>query len=384
MKIVIASDSFKGSKSSLAVAARVEAGIRKVYPDAEILPVAIADGGEGTVDAMIAGAGGRRVTTRVTGPLGEETDSFYGMLDTGEAVIEMAAASGLPMVPADRKDPRITTTYGTGQLLRAALDAGARKIYIGIGGSATNDGGIGLAQALGASFRDAAGHELGYGGAELARLAHIDLAGLDPRLMDTEIVVSCDVNNTLCGERGASAIFGPQKGATPEMVRMLDDALAHYAEVVRTQLGIDHADTPGAGAAGGLGYALLVFAQAQLRPGIEIVLDVAGFDAKAADADLVITGEGRIDAQSVMGKVPVGVGMRAKKWGKPVLAIVGDIGPGADAVYAHGVDAIMSTVNRAMPLDEALARSGELLEDAAERVMRMVRLGTGIGSQEGR
>lgn len=375
MKIVIASDSFKGSNSSLAVAARIAAGIRKVCPDAQILPVAIADGGEGTVDAMIAGAGGRRVACRVTGPLGEAADSFYGILDNGAAVIEMAAASGLPMVPRDRRDPRVTTTYGTGELIRHALDAGARRVYIGIGGSATNDGGIGMAQALGASFTDAEGRELGYGGAGLASLARIDVSGLDARLRQTEIIVSCDVNNPLCGPQGASAIFGPQKGATPAMIAQLDAALAHYAEVVRCQLGIDRADAPGAGAAGGLGYALLVFADAVLRPGIEIVLDVADFDRKIADADLVITGEGRIDAQSVMGKVPVGVGLRAKKFGKPVLAIVGDIGAGAEAVYAHGVDAIMSTVNRAMPLDEAMGRSGELLEDAAERVMRIVRLG---------
>lgn len=378
MKIVIASDSFKGSNSSLAVAGRIETGIRKVYPDAEVVKIAIADGGEGTVEAMVAGAGGRIVPARVVGPLGETRDSFYGILDNGDAVIEMAAASGLPLVPRERRDPLAATTYGTGQLIRAALDAGRRRIYIGIGGSATNDGGIGMAQALGVSFRDAAGRELGYGGAGLSELATIDTSGLDPRLADTEIIVSCDVNNPLCGERGASAVFGPQKGATPEMVARLDAALARYASVVREQLGKDLEDTPGAGAAGGLGYALLVFTRSVLRPGIEIVLDVCGFDAKSADADLVVTGEGRIDAQSVMGKVPVGVGRRAKRLGLPVLAIVGDIGKGAEAVYDHGVDAIMSTVNRAMPLDEALARSGELLEDAAERVMRIVRLGTGI------
>ncbi len=378
MKIVIASDSFKGSNSSLAVADRIETGLRKVFADAQVVKIAIADGGEGTVEAMLSGAGGRMVTTRVTGPLGEDRESFYGILDNGAAVIEMAAASGLPLVPRDARDPRVTTTYGTGQLIRQALDAGVRRIYIGIGGSATNDGGIGMAQALGVSFRDAAGAELGFGGAGLAGLATIDTSGLDPRLADTEIIVSCDVNNPLCGERGASAIFGPQKGATPELVAQLDAALAHYAAVVHAQLGLDLAETAGAGAAGGLGYALLVFTRSVLRPGIEIVLDVCGFDEKAADADLVITGEGRIDAQSVMGKVPVGVGRRARRLGLPVLAIVGDIGKGAEAVYAHGVDAIMSTVNRAMPLDEALARSGELLEDAAERVMRIVRLGIGM------
>ena len=378
MKIVIASDSFKGSNSSLTVASRIETGIRKVFPEADIAKIAIADGGEGTVEAMIAGAGGHLVQTRVTGPLGEEIESFYGILDSGDAVIEMAAASGLPLVPKDKRDPRITTTFGTGQLIRQAMDAGVRRIYIGIGGSATNDGGIGMAQALGASFRDASGAELGFGGAALAGLDSIDTSGMDPRLKDTKIIVSCDVNNPLCGDRGASAIFGPQKGATPEMVVQLDAALRHFASVVHRQLGIDVAETPGAGGAGGLGYGLLVFTRSTLRPGIEIVLDVCGFDAKAADADLVITGEGRIDAQSVMGKVPVGVGKRAKKLDLPVLAIVGDIGKGAEAVYDHGVDAIMSTVNRAMPLDEALARSGELLEDAAERVMRIVRLGIGM------
>lgn len=375
MKIVIASDSFKGSNTSLTVAGRIEAGIRKVFSDAEVVKIAIADGGEGTVEAMISGAGGRLVTACVTGPLGEERDAFFGILDNGDAVIEMAASSGLPLVPPDRRDPRITTTYGTGQLISKAMDAGVRRIYIGIGGSATNDGGIGMAQALGVSFRDADGAELGFGGAGLAGLAKIDISGIDPRLADTEIVVSCDVNNPLCGTRGASAIFGPQKGATPAMVAELDAALAHYASIVRTQLGLDLAATAGAGAAGGLGYALLVFTRSTLRPGIGIVLDVCGFDTKAADADLVITGEGRIDAQSIMGKVPVGVGQRAKQLGLPVLAIVGDIGQGAEAVYACGVDAIMSTVNRAMPLEEAMSRSGELLEDAAERVMRMIQIG---------
>lgn len=378
MKILIAPDSYKGTNSSIMVAARIEKGIRKVCPDAEIIKIPIADGGEGTVEALIAGAGGRYLKQEVVGPMGEKREATYGILENGIGVIEMAAASGLPLVPQDRRDPRAATTYGTGQLLRAAMDKGCSQIVIGIGGSATNDGGMGMAQALGVSFKDKEGRELGYGGGPLADLASIDVSGLDPRVRDTSITVACDVSNPLCGEKGASAIFGPQKGADPEMVKLLDKNLGHYAEVVRAQLGKDAANIPGAGAAGGLGYGLMVFLGAQIKSGIETVLDTVDVDRYLSDCDFVITGEGKIDEQSAFGKVPVGVAQRVKKYNLPVLAIVGDIGAGAEAVYAYGVDSIMSTVNRAMPLSEALANSGDLLEEAAERAMRMIKIGIDI------
>ncbi|MDK2799261.1 MAG: glycerate 2-kinase [Clostridiales bacterium] len=378
MKIIIAPDSFKGSNTTIAVANTIEKGIRKVFPDAEIIKVPIADGGEGTVDALVLGAGGEFKEKTVTGPLGEKLTAKYGVLKNGVAVIEMAAASGLPLVPEDKKNPLVTTTYGTGELIKAALDDGCKQIVIGIGGSATNDGGMGMAQALGVSFKDKDGNELGSGGGELDKLATIDISGLDPRIKDTEIIVACDVSNPLCGERGASAIYGPQKGATPEMIKQLDANLRHFAGIIKEQLGQDIIDVPGSGAAGGLGAGLIVFCGAQLKSGIETVLDVVNVDKDLPTTDLVITGEGKIDGQSVYGKVPVGVGQRAKKYNKPVLAIVGDIGDGASAVYDHGVDGIMSTVNKAMPLSEAMQRSTELLEDAAERVMRIIKIGMDI------
>ncbi|MDK2811517.1 MAG: glycerate 2-kinase, partial [Petroclostridium sp.] len=245
MKIIIAPDSFKGSNTTIAVANTIEKGIRKVFPDAEIVKIPIADGGEGTVDALVLGAGGKFKEITVTGPLGEKVQAKYGILDNGAAVIEMAAASGLPLVPENKKNPMVTTTYGTGELIKAALDDGCRKIVIGIGGSATNDGGLGMAQALGVSFKDKDGKELGYGGGELEKLAVIDVSNIDPRIKDTEIIIACDVSNPLCGEKGASAVYGPQKGATPEMVKQLDANLRHFARIIKEQLGQDIIDVPG-------------------------------------------------------------------------------------------------------------------------------------------
>jgi len=378
MKVIVAPDSFKGSSTSIAVANAIEKGIKKVFPDAEVIKIPIADGGEGTVEALVLGAGGTFKEVDVKGPLGETVKARYGVLNNGSAVIEMASASGLPLVPENLRNPLVTTTYGTGELIRAALNEGCKKIIIGIGGSATNDGGIGMAQALGVSFKDSENCELGFGGGQLDKLETIDISGIDPRLKDTEIIVACDVSNPLCGERGASAVYGPQKGATPEMVKQLDSNLRHYAEKIKAQLGMDIADIPGSGAAGGLGAGLIVFCGARLKSGIETVLDEVGIDTHLPTADLVITGEGRIDSQSVYGKVPVGVGQRVKKYNKPVLAIVGGIGQGAQAVYEYGVDGIMSIVNNAMPLSEAMERSSELLEDAAERVMRIIKMGMDI------
>jgi glycerate kinase len=380
VKIVIAPDSFKGTNSALNVARAIERGIRRVAPDVEAVIVPIADGGEGTVEAVLTAAGGELREVRVVGPLGEERGAQFGVMSGGRAVIEMAAASGLPLVPEEKRNPLVTTTYGTGQLIRAALDAGCRELLIGIGGSATNDGGMGMAQALGASFRDASGRELAAGGAELARLADIDVSGLDPRLREARVTVACDVDNPLCGERGASAIYGPQKGATAAMIRSLDAALGNYASVIGRRLARDVAEVPGAGAAGGLGAGLMVFAGGKLTAGIDAILDIVRFDTLLDGVDLVITGEGKLDAQTAFGKVPVGVARRVRPHGIPVIAIAGDIGKGSEAVYAMGIRAVVSTVDRAMPLAEALAESRRALEDCGERVMRLLSVGRDLAA----
>ncbi len=384
MRIVIAPDSFKGTNTALNVARAIERGMRRAAPDIETVIVPIADGGEGTVEAVLTAAGGQLRDVEVVGPLGERRTAQFGLMSGGRAVIEMAAASGLPLVPDDRRNPLVTTTYGTGELIKAALDAGCREILIGIGGSATNDGGMGMAQALGASFRDASGRELGAGGAELERLAKIDVAALDPRLAQARITVACDVDNPLCGDRGASAIYGPQKGATPEMVRRLDAALRAYAGVVKRDLGRDVLDVPGAGAAGGLGAGLMVFAGGRLTAGIDAVLDIVRFEELLSGVDLVVTGEGRLDAQTAFGKVPVGVARRVQPHGIPVIAVAGDIGRGSQAVYAMGIRAVVSTVDRAMPLAEALAESTRALEDCGERVMRLLQVGMDLARRAGR
>ena len=293
MRIVVAPDSYKGSLAALGVAQAMERGILRVFPDAEVCTIPMADGGEGTVDALLAATGGKRRLSEVSDPLGKRITAQWGVLGDGcTAVIEMAAASGLTLQAAEQRNPRITSTHGTGELMRAVLDAGLRKIILGIGGSATNDGGTGMARALGARFLDTDGHELPDGGAALAGLQRIDLSLLDPRLRDTEITVACDVDNPLCGPRGASAVFGPQKGATPAMVAELDAALAHFAAVAQNATGRDIAEQAGAGAAGGLGAGLLFFTLAQLKPGVDIVLDAVGFSDLVKDADFVITGEG--------------------------------------------------------------------------------------------
>lgn len=374
MRIVVAPDSYKGSVSALEVANAMARGIRKVIPDAEVCKVPIADGGEGTVEALVAATGGRLETSEVTGPLGERVRAQWGILGDGRtAVIEMAAASGLPLVPPERRDPRLATTLGTGELIRAALDAGLRRIIIGIGGSATNDGGVGMARALGAHFLDARGDELAEGGATLARLAKIDLSGLDRRFREAELIVACDVDNPLCGPRGASAVFGPQKGATPALVAQLDAALARFAECARQATGRDVAGAAGAGAAGGLGAGLMFFTPAQLRPGVEIVLGAVGFAELARGADFVITGEGRTDFQTAYGKAPVGVAKAAKQFGVPVFCLSGGLGDGADDVLAQGIDAVMSICSRPMSLEECMQEGPALIEAAAARLCRIAR-----------
>ncbi|NLP41649.1 MAG: glycerate kinase [Veillonellaceae bacterium] len=376
MRIVVAPDSFKGSVSALGVANAMERGILTVFPEAEVLKAPIADGGEGTVEALVEATGGQIIYEQVMGSIGEPVKAYWGILGDGEtAVMEMAAASGLPLVPQDKRDPRVTTTYGTGQLMKSALEKGLKKIIIGIGGSATNDGGTGMAQALGARFLDASGKELPQGGGALVNLAQIDLSNMDPRVAEAEIMVACDVDNPLCGPRGASAVYGPQKGATPEMVAELDNALAVYAKVAEKATGKDMANYPGAGAAGGLGAGLLFFTNAELRPGVEIVLEAAGFENMVATADLLITGEGRTDFQTAFGKAPVGAAKVAKQYNVPVVCIAGGLGDGADDVLCQGIDGLASTVPQPMSLEECMQAGDKIVEDATARVCRLIKVG---------
>lgn len=375
MKIVIAPDSFKGSLSAHEVCIYMEKGIRRVFSDANIVNVPMADGGEGTVQSLIDATNGQLIRLKVKGPLLNEVEAFYGILGDGAtAVIEMAAASGITLISKEERNPLKTTTFGTGELIRDALDRGCRNIIIGIGGSATNDGGAGMVMALGGRLLDEKGEPIGYGGGELGKLSKIDLSSLDNRLKDCSIVAACDVDNPLCGERGASAIFGPQKGATAEMVNELDSNLAHYAEVVENTLGIRIIDYPGGGAAGGLGGGLLAFTGATLKRGIDIVIEAADLENKVKDADLVITGEGMIDYQTQFGKTPYGVAKIAKKYNKPVIAVSGGIGKAADELYYKGFDSIFSIVDKPMTLEEAIENSGSLVEAAAERIMRVLKL----------
>ena len=373
MKVVIAPDSYKGCLSALEVAKAMERGVLSVFPSTEVRKIPIADGGEGTVAALVTATNGQLRQTEVTDPLGNKIIAHWGVLGDGRtAVIEMAAASGLPLVPKERRDPRFTTTFGTGELIQAALAEGLPKIIIGIGGSATNDGGTGMARALGVRFLDAAGREVAAGGGSLAEICQIDTSALDHRLKNTVIVVACDVDNPLCGTRGASAVFGPQKGATPEMVQQLDAGLAKYASCARLATGRDVAEKAGAGAAGGLGAGLMFFTPAQLKPGVEIVLDAVGFSDIVRDADFVITGEGRTDFQTAFGKAPVGVAKVAKTHGVPVFCISGGLGEGADDVLAQGIDAVMSICDRPLSLEECMAAGAQLIEPAAARLSRII------------
>lgn len=375
MKIVIAPDSFKESLSALDVAKAIESGFREIFPDAEYVKLPVADGGEGTVEAMVAATGGRVVAATVTGPLGEPIDAFFGLSgDESIAFIEMAAASGLESVPPSQRNPLKTTSYGTGELIKAALESGVRHCIIGIGGSATNDGGAGMVQALGARLLAKDGEEIGYGGEELARLHKIDLSGLDRRIKDCRFEVACDVTNPLTGERGATAIFGPQKGATPEMIAQLDGYLRHYAAVIKRDLGVEVDDLPGAGAAGGMGAALYGFCHAELRQGIDIVTEALGLEALVKDASLVITGEGRIDSQSINGKVPIGVARVAKRHNKPVIAIGGSLTQDVDVVFEHGLDAVFSVLYSICTLDEALEHAADNLRKSARNIAATIRL----------
>ncbi|MBA4552726.1 glycerate kinase [Thermoactinomyces vulgaris] len=375
MKIVIAPDSFKESMSAMEAACAIEKGFQKVMPDAEYVKVPMADGGEGTVRSMVDATGGEIRKETVTGPLGTEVEAFYGITgDRKMAVIEMAAASGIHLVPKEKRNPLVTTTKGTGELIRAALDQGVKRIVIGIGGSATNDGGAGMAQALGAKLLDKDGNPLGFGGGELSKLDSIDLSQLDPRLKEVHIEVACDVDHPLTGERGASAVFGPQKGATPEMVAILDANLARYAQVVKETLGIDVDPIPGAGAAGGLGAGLVAFLGTSLKRGVDVVAEAVQLDKHMVQASLVITGEGKIDGQTIHGKTPVGVAKRAKKYGIPVIGIAGMLGENCDAVYRHGIDALFSIVPGTVSLETALLNGEKYTEQLAGNLARLIRL----------
>jgi len=376
MKIVIAPDSYKESLSALEVATAIERGFREIFPSAEYIKIPVADGGEGTVEAMVAATNGRIVKVAVKGPLGEQAEGFYGISgDEQSAFIEMAAASGLEMVPPAKRDPLITTSWGTGELIRHALDAGVKHIIIGIGGSATNDGGAGMVQALGAKLLDEQDRQIAPGGAALESLARIDLRELDKRLAGCRIEVACDVTNPLTGEAGASAVFGPQKGATPEMIARLDKALEHYAEIIASDLDIDVLNLAGGGAAGGMGAALYAFCGAELRQGIEIVTDALALDKHVRGADLVITGEGRIDSQTVHGKVPVGVAKVAKRYNIPVIGIAGSLTADVGVVHDHGIDAVFSVIYTICTLEKALENAGENVRMTARNVAAVLKAG---------
>ena len=355
MKIVFAIDSFKGSLSSMEAGGAAERGARAVFPDAQTVILPVADGGEGTVDALIAGLGGETVYLTVTGPLGEQVKAKYGVVpDRSLAVMEMAQAAGLTLVPEEQRDPLNTTTYGLGEMIRDAAARGCREFIVGIGGSATNDGGLGMLCALGARFYDAQGKDAGICGRDVEKIERIDLSGLDPVLKACHFRVACDVNNPLCGERGCSAIFGPQKGATPEIVARLDAALAGFASCTAAVLGEDHSEMPGAGAAGGLGFAFRAFLGAELRPGIEIVLEAVELARHAQGADVIVTGEGRMDAQTAMGKAPSGIAAIGKAAGALVVGLCGSMGEGAEECNASGIDAIFPILTAPATLAEAM------------------------------
>lgn len=371
MKYLVAMDSFKGNFSSYEAGSVVRSGILEAAPDAEVQIVPIADGGEGTVEAIVTGLGGEYVDAPATDALGRPVTARFGVAGR-IAVIEMAAASGLPLIEKPLRNAKAATTYGTGELIRAALDHGCRDFIIGLGGSATTDGGHGMARALGVRFLDADGQDIGNGGGALGELASIDLSDLDARIRDCTFRIACDVENPLCGEHGSAAIFGPQKGATPEDVALLDRNLAHYARVLADTIGHDYANVPGAGAAGGLSMGFMAFCGGKLEQGIDLVLDTIGFDEQAREADILISGEGATDYQTAYGKAPVGVCRRGAKYGKPGFIISGTLGRDYDAVYQSGVTSVVSTIVSAMTNEEAIAQSETLLRKAAVRLVRTI------------
>lgn len=373
--IVLASDSFKESMTAKEACEAMERGIKKADSNISCVHVPMADGGEGTMQSLVDGTNGKIYSLKVVGPLGNEVEAQYGILGDGEiGVLEMASASGIQLVPLEQRNPLITTTYGTGQLIKACLDHGVKRLLIGIGGSATNDGGAGVVQALGGRLLDKQGNELGYGGGELGKLHSIDLTNFDSRLKEVVIEIACDVNNPLCGEKGASNVYGPQKGATKEMIGILDDNLKHYADVIKRQLGKDVLDEPGAGAAGGLGAGLMAFLNGTLKKGIEMVIEYSGLEEKVKEADMVWTGEGSIDFQTQYGKTPLGVASVAKKYNKPVIALAGRVGEGTDILYGMGIDSIFGIMKGAVSLEEALEQGQQNAEKTAENIIRLMNL----------
>jgi len=370
LKILLAPDSFKGSLSSKEVCHAMENGIKRVI-DAEIISIPIADGGEGTVEALVYAVGGEIIRSDVTGPLGEKVEAFYGILKDGTAVIEMAACAGLYLIPEEKRNPLKTTTYGVGELIKLALDKGCRKFIIGIGGSATNDGGVGMAQALGVKFLDKYGNEIGFGGGELHKIEKIDISSIDKRIYESEFIVASDVDNPLCGEKGASYVYGPQKGATPEMIKILDENLKHLAYETKKVIGKDYSEVPGAGAAGGLGFGLMAFLNAKLKRGIEIIIETARLEEKIKEVDLVITGEGNTDFQTAFGKAPAGIAKLAKKYNKPVIILSGGLGKDYKSLYDIGVTALFSITNRPMSLEEAMKNAYQLISDRMEDIIRV-------------
>lgn len=375
MRLIFASDSFKGTLSSEKTVELLTKAAHEVFGPCETYGVPVADGGEGTTDAVTMAVKGERVYAEVHGPLMEKTRAYYGRLGVNEAVLEMAQASGLPMVPEDKRNPLNTTTYGTGELVLAAVNAGYTDISIAIGGSATNDGGMGFASALGIRFFDAEGNVLEGKGSELEKVAHIDMSGVPERVRKVHFTVMCDVTNPLCGKDGATYTFGKQKGGTPEILDRLEKGMCNYRDVIIREFGINPDDTPGTGAAGGLGAALKIFFNAEMKSGIETVLDLIDFDSLLVGADLVVTGEGRTDWQSCFGKVMQGVGDRAQKHNVPAVALCGGLGKGYEGIYEHGIDSIMTTVDGPMELAEALERAEELYYKGAVRLFRMTRAG---------
>lgn len=371
MKIICAPDSFKESMTAEAAARAMGRGIRRALPDAEVELCPIADGGDGTVDAMLAAMHGEARQTTVTGPRGGKVDARWGLFGDGAAVIEMAAASGMAILQADQRDPTLTTTFGTGELIAAALDAGARRILIGIGGSATTDGGAGCAQALGVRFIDDKGNEITepMTGGLLSRIAGVDMTGRDPRIADAVITVACDVTNPMTGPQGAAHIYGPQKGATPRQVEDLDAALRHLADLMRDQLGRDVETIPGSGAAGALGAGLLAFCDATLDSGAKLVLEACKFHERVAGCDLCLTGEGRLDGQSLSGKACLTVAQAAKAAGVPTIALVGCLGEQVERTLEAGLHAYHA-ISEGLPTDEAIRRGEELLENKTAQILR--------------
>lgn len=355
MKVVIAIDSLKGSLSSMEAGMAIKDGILAAKPDAEVIVKPLADGGEGTTDALIEGMNGERIDLTVTGPMHTPVDAYYGYLkDTNTAVMEMASAAGITLVPDSEKNPLLATSYGVGEMINDAIQRGCRNFIIGIGGSVTNDGGIGMLKALGVRFLDENGEDAGEGGQALAKIARIDVSGMNPLLKECHIQVACDVNNPLCGENGSTYVYGPQKGVTEDMKKTLDEAMAHFARVTSETLENDYMNTPGAGAAGGLGYAFLAYTGAALTPGIELILDAVGLEEELSGANVVVTGEGRLDFQTAMGKAPVGVARLAKKYNAKVIAFAGSVTKEATACNKEGIDAFFPILRGVCTLAEAM------------------------------